>query len=346
MGFFSPLKHMCFCASKTRIMVYKQPSQLRRTVLLFHYNNGIRSVQYLCKLTGLSRASVFRNIKKINTGIGIQRKKQEKKKPLTPNQQRCLVRLALCHPKWSAQQLANELATRGQVAISRSTVLRILNNAGIFKFKAVKVPPLTSLQKVNRIKWCKENLNTDWSRVIFSDESYFQAYSNILLLWAKSRPQIPMPKFPPKILIWGAICQRGLLPIHIARGHIDSDSYQQILLNCLLKHADKLYPDGYIFQQDNATPHTSKSTRSFFEEHSVPVLSWPANSPDLNPIENLWAVMKRAVDKFDPTNTITIEKAVKKVSMNISPEVLESLVNSMPNRLQLCIQAKGEKIKY
>ena len=294
----------------------------------------------------MSECAIRRNVKKIQQGIGLQRKKHTKKKKLTVNQQRSLVQYALCNPKWSSKQLAIKMHDRWGISMHPTTVLSSLKSSGITKWKASKSPNLTQTQKVNRVKWCKENMETDWSRVIFSDESYFQAYTNYLKIWAKTRPSASIPKFPSKVMIWDAISLRGLHPLKVTRGHVNSESYQQILHECLITSARVLYPDGFIFQQDNATPHTSRSTKEFLKEQKVEVLPWPANSPDLNPIENLWAIMKKSVEKQDPRDTKGMERAVTLVWNNMSHEVLESLVNSMPKRISLCIAAQGEKIDY
>ncbi len=67
--------------------------------------------------------------------------------------------------------------------------------------------------------------------------------------------------------------------------------------------ADQLFKDAdFIFQQDLAPAHTAKSTKSWLNDHGVGVLDWPANSPDLNPIENLWDIVKRKMRNKRPTN--------------------------------------------
>ncbi len=80
----------------------------------------------------------------------------------------------------------------------------------------------------------------------------------------------------------------------------------------MLPSADKLYGDAdFIFQQDLAPAHTAKGTKSWFNDHGVTVLDWPANSPDLNPIENLWGIVKRKMKDTRPYNADDLKATVK-----------------------------------
>ncbi len=124
--------------------------------------------------------------------------------------------------------------------------------------------------------------------------------------------------------------------------------YQEILEHFMLPSADKLYGDAdFIFQQDLAPAHTAKGTKGWFNDHSVIVLDWPANSPDLNPIENhLWAIVKRKMRDTRPNNADDLKAAIKATWASITPEQCHRLSSSMPRRIDAVIHAKGGPTKY
>ena len=96
---------------------------------------------------------------------------------------------------------------------------------------------------------------------------------------------------------------------------------------------------NFTFQQDNDQKHTSKYTNDFFISKNFTILEWPANSPDLNPIEHLWAYIKDELSKIQITSKTHLIEKVKEIWYAITPERCERLVNSMRNRIKLVIKA-------
>ncbi len=124
-------------------------------------------------------------------------------------------------------------------------------------------------------------------------------------------------------------------------------SSRKFLEHFVLPSADKLYGDAdFIFQQDLAPAHTAKGTKSWFNDHGVTVLDWPANSPDLNPIENLWGIVKRKMRDTRPNNADELKATVKETWASIPPQQCHKLITSMPRRIEAVIKAKGAPTKY
>ncbi len=94
----------------------------------------------------------------------------------------------------------------------------------------------------------------------------------------------------------------------------------------MLPSADQLFKDAdFIFQQDLAPAHTTKSTKGWLNDHGIGVLDWPANSPDLNPVENLWGIVKRKMRNKRPENADELKATIKETWASISPLPLPSI---------------------
>ncbi len=138
----------------------------------------------------------------------------------------------------------------------------------------------------------------------------------------------------------------GVGPLCFLKSTVNAAIYQLILVHFMLPSADKLYGDAdFIFQQDLASAHTAKGTKSWFNDHGVTVLDWPANSPDLNPIENLWGIAKRRMRDTRANNADDLT-AIKATWASITPEQCHRLIAFMPRRIDAVIHAKGGPTKY
>ncbi len=148
-------------------------------------------------------------------------------------------------------------------------------------------------------------------------------------------------------MIWAAMSSAGVGPLCFLKSTVNAAIYQEILEHFMLPSADKLYGDAdFIFQQDLAPAHTAKGTKSWFDDHCVTVLDWPANSPDLNPIENLWGIVKRKMRDTRPNNADDLKATVKETWASIPPQQCHKLITSMPCRIEAVIKTKGAPTKY
>ncbi len=136
-------------------------------------------------------------------------------------------------------------------------------------------------------------------------------------------------------------------PLCFLKTNITAPIYQDILELFMLPSADQLFKDAdFIFQQDLAPAHTVKSTKSWLNDHGVGVLDWPANSPDLNPIENLWGIVKRKMRKKRPKNADELKATVKETWTSMTPHQCHKLITATPHRIEAVIKAKGAPTKY
>ena len=139
----------------------------------------------------------------------------------------------------------------------------------------------------------------------------------------------------------------GVGPLCFIKSNVNTAVYQDILGHFLLPSADKLYGVAdFIFQQDLTPAHTAKGTKSWFNDHGVIVLDWPANLCDLNPIENLWGIVKRQMRDTGPNNADDLKAAFKATWTSITPEQCHRLTASVPHHTDAVIHAKGGPTKY
>ena len=260
----------------------------------------------------------------------------------------------------SSNEIAKDLKDDYGISISSSTIRRRLLKEGLNSRKIINKPKLTKKQKDKRLEWAKKYKDfnfDDWSRVLFSDETKLELYGGNKQGRIRRRsfenPLIVTSekvKFPTTILVWGCISSKGTGMFEFIEKTLNSDGYIKILDGKLLNSCEKLEinAEDLIFQQDNAPRHTSKVLKKYFADKKIEVMDWPANSADLNPIENLWSLIKYKIIKSKPQiKRELIENFIKLWNEHFSdPTTIQNLIQSMPKRCKEVIKNKGNVIDY
>jgi len=293
---------------------------------------------------------------------------------LSPSDIRYLVRTAESKTRVPFAELSLNTAFTN---VSTRTLRRRLKEEGIRKWRAVGRPLLTQKDAKERYKWAKAHQHwtkEDWARIVWSDECLVKQDSDPRQLWVFRR-QNKREKYDPKNIrpklkyggakqmIWACFCGNKLGPIAFIDGTINSHVYISILQAKLLPFIEALNEDGYrdiVFQQDNAKVHTSKLTSAWLvdlmTQNEFSTMVWPAYSPDMNPIEELWAYLKTELHRRYPdTRSLKgsndeikrkLQDRLWEVWWDIGEEVLNGLIDSMPRRVEALIAAWGWYTKY
>ena len=199
----------------------------------------------------------------------------------------------------------------------------------------------------------------DWKRVIWSDETKINRLGSDgrKWVWKKTGEGLSsrlvegtMKYGGGSLMLWGCFGWEGPGYAMKIEGKMDANLYVSILEDALqdsLEYWDQT-PDDIVFQQDNDPKHTSKKAKTWFKDHGFEVMEWPAQSPDLNPIEHLWGILKRklASHKEPPASIDELWKRVEAEWEKISAKECRDLIESMPRRVAAVLKAKGGYTKY
>ncbi|KFM59722.1 Transposable element Tcb1 transposase, partial [Stegodyphus mimosarum] len=260
----------------------------------------------------------------------------------------------------TVEQLTTKMNQGATKSVSQSTIQRTLLRLGLRSRRLVRAPMLTAVHRRRRLEFARQYsswTSTEWRQVAFSDESRFMLHRTDGR-W-RIRRETSERNHPAtiagtvqagggSIMVWGMFSWHSLGSLIIVEGTMDQYKYASVLADHVHPYMRIVFPqDDGIFQQDNARCHTAASVRAWFEEHQdeFTVLPWPANSPDLNPIEHLWDHLDRVVRAMDPQprNLAQLATALESAWLNIPENTFRDLCDSLPARLAAVRSAKEEE---
>lgn len=260
--------------------------------------------------------------------------------------------------KLSLRKIESLVNQQHNIKLSYVTVKRILNSNNLKAFSPIKKPFL-SPNNINRRfdiskTWIKMPIK-DVKKIIFSDETKFNLHfsngkvkvwrepgtgleSDNLLSWFKRNGN--------GIMVWGCFSYYGVGRIVFIDGVMDAPLYCSILADNLKESVRSMGIDDFIFQQDNDPKHTSRLAKEFFAENNIKLLSWPAQSSDMNPIENLWGLLKEKISYLQPKNLNELKQCIITSWNQINNELTNKLALSFKKRAIVLYRAKERHTKY
>jgi transposase len=274
----------------------------------------------------------------------------------TSRQDRHCALLVKANPFATACEIRQDLGDA--ISVSDRTIRRrIQETTGCKSYWAAKKPLLTKKHKKDRLEWAKEHADwtpAQWHQVLWSDESpYCLIFRGSRRVWRLHNSRydlhycIPTIKHDVKINVWGSFSAGGVGILHKIEGIMNQNVYMDIIEDCMIPSADKLFGrENWLFQQDNDPKHTAHSVQHLLAELEVPRLPWRSQSPDLNPIENLWSILDLRTRHRRPKSADELFKLLQTEWRKLPVDLLETLVDSMPHRCRAVIEAKGGPTKY
>ncbi|GFX47674.1 transposable element Tc1 transposase [Trichonephila clavipes] len=150
-------------------------------------------------------------------------------------------------------------------------------------------------------------------------------------------------------MVWAGIMINGRTRLHvIANGSMTGQRYIDEVLLPHVRLFRGAVGDKFVFMDDNATCHRALAVQDCLDSEGIQRLVWPAPSPDLNPIENVWDALGRQVAgrNYLPTNKNTLIRALTEEWDKLPQQLLDNVVQSMVRRVECCITLHGGHIPY
>jgi len=269
--------------------------------------------------------------------------------------------------------------------LHKTTVIRAArahgNSVGI-PLKYVQGKPKKEMSQATmrkRLAFAKEHAKTNWHLVLFSDRTKFHfKYPGVKVnkgkwLKGKERHIAPQVNHANAVDVYCGLSPHGMTMAHAVAGtdglkspffnkkgqpskNITAQEYEQVLKRTLFPGGRTLFTQGkgicyWVFQQDNDPAHHEARIhlRTWNNKHksSVKLLpNWPPNSPDLNPIENVWAWMDAKLKALGCATFSEYKEAAMKMSQKVPERMIHNLYKSMPRRLELVLANGGGKTGY
>ena len=249
--------------------------------------------------------------------------------------------------------------------MNRTGMQRALQAADLRAYRLQKRPRVSEPGKIKRVLFAVEHMGEDFGSWVWVDEVPVHLFLNKkVFVYAHSKPNAAEHHLPTchsgggHLMVWGAIGLWGKARLRFVddctssnpetkRGNLDAPKYINLLeeaLQDIQVHAGPL--STLSFAQDNAPSHIARITRSFLHSKRIEIIDWPPYSPDLNPIENVWSILKYRLSMRNIADFHDLRKAIEAEWDALSDQTIRDCCMNMDDRLMEVIQNGGLPTDY
>ena len=331
-----------------------------RQMIVESYRSN-KNISELARIFGIPRRTIGSVIKKFQQFGSVEnRSGRGRKRLFTDRDTNQLSRVVKQNRRRPLQDITTIINEGKDHSFCTKTVQRKLKDLGYKRRVAKKQVVVREVNKKKRVAWAKErkdwSVDAQWKKWIFSDESQIViGKNNKICIWRKDSevddPHVisRAPRGRVSLMVWGCMCFAGVGTLTDVEGIINAQKYINIIDNNLWPVIARHFPnENYIFMDDNAPVHRARVVREYMETNNINHTEWPAQSPDLNPIENIWLKLKRDIEPqaVNINSKNDLLNAVRRSWETIEPAYIQGLYNTIPARLKEVIKMKGNLTKY
>lgn len=332
-------------------------SQYQKISIMMMHAAGIKTQRQIAQKVKCSQSSVSETISKFKTHRTIDILPGRGRKRETDSRTDRRMKITVARSKSVVtSDIKSDLNAMG-IAISNGTIKNRLHEKGYYGYIKRKVPMISKKNELKRKAYAKKyqnHPNSFWSNIMYVDEKKFELIPKHRreIIWRQKNRAYDVGNTKPytrsqSVMVWACFGAAGVGNIVLIPNTMSGAMYREILKKNFRESAQKIgLKRGWYLLQDNDPKHKSKIVQTELDKMKIKRIDHPAQSPDLNPIENLWDVVDRKIPTEDRNSIETFTNAIIREWNNIAIETCRNLAMSMRDRMKEVLEMKGRATHY